>query len=70
MREPIAEAMDLLAQQIKQEPDRDFTVERDAMLARAMSEIENLQIALERRTVIGQAIGVIMERYTSSRTQP
>ncbi len=37
--------------------------QQDPLLAAALHEIDHLRIALERRTVIGEATGILMERY-------
>ena len=41
----------------------DFDVEQQRYLAAALAEINDLEIALDHRTVLGQATGMIMERY-------
>lgn len=42
---------------------RQVTDEQDRLLAAALVEIDHLETALEHRTVIGQATGILVERY-------
>lgn len=40
-----------------------MTVDRDDAMAAALEENSNLRLALQHRTVIGQACGILMERH-------
>ena len=45
------------------------TADRDGALATALKENAHLQLALERRTMIGQACGILIERHTITADQ-
>jgi hypothetical protein len=58
----LLERVDTLARETAMLVDLDETSTASDLVA-AREEIAQLQVALDHRTVIGQAIGIIMERY-------